>query len=294
MRNVNKVFIEVKRISEELENHQEQLLDYSFKQGVKLAILTNGKTWWFYLPLHEGSWEQRRFYTIDVFEQEAEDITTKFLDFLSKDNVASEEAIRTAEAIYKGQQRLNILKETLPKAWNKIIEEGDDLLMDLINETTEKLCGYRADTPLIEQFLSAQKDRLILSAIPQVKRASPVIKPHEPASASILGNYSGKSISRFYFAGLQYEVKSWKDLLIKLCELLSAKHGSEFDKSLNLVGRKRPYFARNRDQLRSPQRIGNTNIFVETNLGANSIVRICSDILALLGYSSNELRLETH
>jgi hypothetical protein len=61
--NANKVFIEVKKIEEELEKHQEQLLSYSYRQGVRLSILTNGVTWWFYLPWQEGSWEQRKFYT---------------------------------------------------------------------------------------------------------------------------------------------------------------------------------------------------------------------------------------
>ena len=42
--NVNKVFIEVKRTGADLENHQKQLLSYSFQQGVRLAILTNGVT----------------------------------------------------------------------------------------------------------------------------------------------------------------------------------------------------------------------------------------------------------
>ena len=59
--NNKKVFIEVKRGGERLEVHQEQLLSYSFQEGVSLAILTNGTTWWFCLPLREGSWEQRRF-----------------------------------------------------------------------------------------------------------------------------------------------------------------------------------------------------------------------------------------
>ena len=54
--NTNKVFFEVKRIGENLEPHQEQLLGYSFQQGVRLAVLTNGATWWFYLPLNEGAW----------------------------------------------------------------------------------------------------------------------------------------------------------------------------------------------------------------------------------------------
>ncbi|TDI93301.1 MAG: hypothetical protein E2O77_03220 [Caldithrix sp.] len=45
------VFIEVKRATEDLERHEKQLLEYSFEYGVDIAILTNGLTWWFYLPL---------------------------------------------------------------------------------------------------------------------------------------------------------------------------------------------------------------------------------------------------
>ena len=50
----NAVFIEVKRLSENLERHQQQLLEYCFQEGVKLAVLTNGRTWWLYLPLQGG------------------------------------------------------------------------------------------------------------------------------------------------------------------------------------------------------------------------------------------------
>ena len=66
--NASEVFIEVKKVGEDLEKHQEQLLNYSFREGIKLSILTNGISWRFYLPLHEGSWEQRKFYTIEIYE----------------------------------------------------------------------------------------------------------------------------------------------------------------------------------------------------------------------------------
>jgi len=73
----NKVFIEVKRPNENLETHQEQLLGYSFREGAKQAILTNGITWWFYLPLNEGSWQQRRFFTADFLQQDPNAIAEK-------------------------------------------------------------------------------------------------------------------------------------------------------------------------------------------------------------------------
>ena len=289
----NKVFIEVKKIGEELEKHQEQLLSYSYKQGVRFSILSNGITWWFYLPWQEGSWEQRKFYTVDIFQQESEDISSKFVDLLSKDNIRSGKAIQNAEAIYKGKQKLNILKETLPKAWNKIIEEADDLLIDLINETTEKLCGYKADTEMVEQFLLRHKNHFIISAtLPtKITRYTPPLVTR-PTSTVFSESYSGRSISSFHFKGLQYQVRFWKELLTKLCEILNNKHPTEFDKVLSLRGRKRPYFSHNKDELWEPRRIGSTNIFVETNLSANSIVKLCFTTVALFGYPTKDLRIE--
>jgi len=213
--NLNKVFIEVKRIGIELEDHQEQLLNYSFQQGVKLAILTNGITWSFYLPLNEGSWEQRKFYTIDILQQDADDVTSKFIDFLSMDNIKSGKAIQNAEAIYRGQQKINILKETLPKAWNKIIEEADELLIDLINETAEKICGFKADTELVERFLSRNKGALIISATPtkHILPPRPQVVPPRPTSIpTAAGNYTGKTFLLFLLVA-----QSMKSGLGRIC-----------------------------------------------------------------------------
>jgi len=115
----DKVFIEVKKIGEDLEKHQEQILNYSFQKGIKLAILTNGVSWWFYLPLNEGSWEQRKFYTIELYDQETEDIVKKFEEFLLKENVITDKVIENAIGIYKSRQKQNVIEETLPKAWKK-------------------------------------------------------------------------------------------------------------------------------------------------------------------------------
>ena len=93
----NAVFIEVKRPSESLEGHQQQLLGYCFQEGVKLAALTNGRTWWLYLPLQPGSWEQRRFLTIDLESQEPDIVERRFMEYLSKGMVTSGQAVSDAE-----------------------------------------------------------------------------------------------------------------------------------------------------------------------------------------------------
>lgn len=292
---INKVFIEVKKIGEELENHQEQLLSYSFQEGVKLSILTNGVTWWFYLPLYEGNWEQRKFYTIDIRQQESEDIVSKFINLISKANIASGKSNQNAEEIYKGKKKQIILKDTLPIAWNKIISEIDELLVELINETTEKICGYKADSELVEQFLLKYKEQILISPIQTSKQ---IIPAHHKATSStqtlVTDSYSGKSISNFSFRSVQYKVKHWKQLLIKLCDILHVIHKDDFKKVLIIVGRKRPYFTYDANELRVPYIINNTGIFVETNLSANNIVKICFDMLAVFGYPNSDLKIEAH
>jgi len=283
----NKVFIEVKKVNEDLEKHQEQLLNYSFQEGIKLAVLTNGISWWFYLPLREGSWEQRKFYTIEIYDQESEEIVKKFEEFLSKENVISDRAIENAENLYKSRQKQYLIKETLPKAWKKIITEPDELLVDLLADTTEKLCGYKPDNEMVEQFLIR-----VSQGQPKREIPTPVKLPSGQISRPYSGGYTGKSIVAFTFKGTKYHVRSWKEMLVKITNLILSAHREQFDKVLNLVGRKRPYFTRNPNELRNPKRIDNTGIYVETNLSANSIVKLSKSIIMLFGYRENDISIE--
>lgn len=291
--NYNKVFIEVKKIGEELEKHQEQILNYSFQEGVKLAILTNGITWWFYLPLHEGSWEQRRFYTIEIYDQKAEEIVQKFIDLLSKGNVISGSSIKNAENVYKSKQKQYLIKETLPKAWKKLVTEPDEMFVELIAETTEKLCGYKPEHVAVESFL--------VSYIPKMEFQISTVRGKEKQHKRIKvakklivqkESYIGKSISAFTFKGKKYEIRKWKNLLIQICAIMAAIHRDKFEQVLNLVGRRRPFFTKSQNELRAPERIEGTDIYVETNLNANSIVKLLIDVISLFGYTKEDLLIE--
>ena len=115
--------------------------------------MTNGITWWFYLPLETGSWEQRKFFTVDLNEQAIEDCIEKFGSLLSRENVETGIANQNAKFLYEGRQKNKIIKENLPKAWQKLISEPDEMLVELLNETLEKTCGYKAEDSQIVEFL---------------------------------------------------------------------------------------------------------------------------------------------
>jgi predicted type IV restriction endonuclease len=288
--NANKVFIEVKRMSENLDPHQEQLLAYSFQEGVKLAILTNGSTWWFYLPLNEGSWEQRRFYTVDLFEQNPADIAGRFVEFLAKERVKSGDALKSAERVYKSHQKKQILREAIPKAWKKIISEPDDLLVDLLIETAEKICGFRPEIGDVERFL--KEDLSDLSTVAPPAPEAHVPPPGlPPPPSSLADDYINKRIDYFVFLGKKHNPRSWQDLLLSVATELYRRHRNHFEKCLVLRGSKMTYFSKNPNELRYPKRIADSQYYVEAKLNSNSIVRRSRDLMSLFGYKEGDLNV---
>ena len=109
-----------------------------------------------------------------------------------------------------------------------------------------------------------------------------------------LGSYIGKSVTAFIFKNTRYEVRYWIEVLSQICKLTYNLHRSSFESVLQLRGSKRPYFTRNPNELRVPQQIEDSGIFMETNLSSNSILRISVGVILLFGYSEKDLIIEAH
>ena len=174
----NAVFIEVKKPGENLDRHQQQLLEYCFQEGVKLAALTNGRIWWLYLPLQAGGWEQRRFLAIDLEAQEPAIVEQSFVDYLSRERVVSGQAVSDAEDMVKSQASAEIIDEAIVKAWNRIVETPDGLLVDLIAETTKNICGSKPIPELVEKFLSRSVRALFDASHPRKQPPPDVLHTH--------------------------------------------------------------------------------------------------------------------
>jgi len=170
----SEVFLEAKRPGEDLEKHQEQLLDYSFREGLDLSILTNGISWWFYLPRKKVPWKDRKFYAIDILQQSVNELAEKFIQLLSREKVRSGEALENAKFIYEQLDRQKKINETLHKAWNKLIIEGGAGLYNLLAETTESICGFRPDDEDVKNMFIIYKANLILPEMPFKKTLSKV------------------------------------------------------------------------------------------------------------------------
>ena len=285
-----KVFIEVKKGGEPLENHQEQLLNYSFKEGVKIAVLTNGAAWWFYLPLQEGSWEQRKFEIVELYKQEKAEITQKLINFLSKENVSSGKAVQNAEDLRKKHQ----ISETFPEAWNQLVSEPDSSIVNRLAEKTQELCGRVPDRDSVKLFLSehVQQIKISLSATTAERGPSSesIIVPVSPPRPNPSGRSVTTTCRSFTFCGTIHEVSSWGDMIVKLCEIMHRDHGDRFEEVLSLS----KSYSKNRSDIASGQskQISGTDIFVDVH-GGKVIEGRAKKLITYFRYNANDLSCET-
>jgi len=150
------VLIEAKKPGESLDNphYIEQILKYAFQKGVPLAILSNGIEWWFYLPLEEGDWQTRKFYSVDLNTQPAESACERLIEFLNKNNVMSGSAVKNAKEKRQSTERRLKIQNALPEVWKSIITEPNKVLIDLLIDETERECGFKPDESTVKSFIA--------------------------------------------------------------------------------------------------------------------------------------------
>ena len=287
--NSNKAFVVVEKVEKNLKHAREQLMDFSVKEGVKIAVLTNGLTWWFFSPHLGNDFEEKNFLRIQINEQKPEQITQGFLKFLSKGSVVSGKAAEAAEHIYQAKQKAILIKEHLPKAWREIMNEPEKWLADIVVKVTEGLCGYKPDKETVKNFLSS--DIEIKLKITTLAKPEPPSKPQEE-NKSVQKPYTGKNITAFTFKGKKYMVKSWKDMLLKVCELMNAAHKDKIEFLIDLSTRGEDVFSKDKHRILISEEIPGTDIYVNVDLTPKDTLALCYEAISIFGYKESDLSIE--
>jgi len=173
-RNTNRIFIEVKRVHKKLDNHQKALVNLGTREGVNMVVLTNGITWWFYLMAASGSWQQKWFYTIDIVKQKPDAFVTQLINLLDKDKVTKGQSLKAAKSLFQ-EKKQKLAADFLPEAWNQVLSQPNKIFVELLSETTEKLCRYKVDTKTVEKFLRKRLDNWLIKTTTRSGAAPPSI-----------------------------------------------------------------------------------------------------------------------
>jgi hypothetical protein len=328
-KNANKIFIEVKRVHEKLDNYQKPLLNFASSENVDISILTNGVLWWFYLPKSAGNSQEKWFYSVDLLKQKEDTFVPQLIDLLSKNKVVKGQALKAAKVLNQNKNQ-KIASNVIPEAWNKIISQPNMIFVELLRESTEKICGCRVEAKLIERFLEKHLDKWLVTSRPTTSSAPPpkvievsnlekksalnvsdvsapklnvsdvsapklnvsdVSAPKSQKTVKKPESYIDKEIKSYTFNGKTNPVRYWEDLLTGLCDYFAAIHSKDFEKVLWISGEDKTYFSRYSDQLRIPEKIKGSDIYVETKLGPDEIVKTSRSLLGEFGYDAAELSI---
>lgn len=74
--------VEAKRPSQNLRDHERQILLYAFEEGMTFAALTNAHQWWLYRAMAAGNWKTRKFCAVDLLNDDVRTSSAKLEQFL--------------------------------------------------------------------------------------------------------------------------------------------------------------------------------------------------------------------
>lgn len=248
-------FIEVKQIGQS-DGAERQLFEYAFHVGVQLAILTDGQEWNFFLPAEQGDYTERRVYKLDMVERELSESVTRLERYLSYAHVTSGAALASAREDYKNVSRSRQMLSTLPEAWLKLVAEEDELLLELLADKVESLCGFKPDVDTVARFL---RENVGLrgsqqAASPRQATQSSTTPATVPAtnrrSVSLTNNTRPGGIG-YTFGGSFVACRNGREVLVGVLEALAKRDPSFLERfaARPKHGRTRRYLARSPEEL---------------------------------------------
>lgn len=239
-------FVEVKKIGQSA-GAERQLFEYAFHVGVPLAILTDGQEWNFFLPAEQGDYGERRVYKLDIVERDLSECVSRLSRYLQYDAIVSGTAIEAAREDYRNVSKDRQMKAALPRAWARLVADEDDLLLELVADQVENICGYKPDLDTVAKFLKESVS--LRSSFGDSAQAAP--RPQGAPVASRVSSTQHLASIGFTIDGQHYAARNARDVLVSVFEALTKRDGTFLDRfaSLPRHGRTRRFLARSPDDL---------------------------------------------
>lgn len=244
------VFIEVKQPGR-AEDGVRQALEYAFHTGVPFVVLTDGKTWSFYLPAEQGSYDDRRVYKLDLFERPVGEAADAMNRYVSRARVETGEALETARTEYRSRNRRSQARAAIPEAWRELVSKGDELLVELLASAVESKAGVRPEADDVAEYLASLGKVPLDHGVPLSKPSRPMTAaPPKPLGQRPIGESTrGGSL---ILLGKRYEYNNAKDAMILVLRELAMRDPTFLERCAqhpDAQGRKRRYIARRPEEL---------------------------------------------
>lgn len=262
-------FIEVKQIGQS-DGAERQLFEYAFHDGVPMAILTDGQKWNFFLPGEQGDYGERLVYKLDIVDRDVKECSERLERYLRHSAVASGAAIQAARDDYRNVSKDRQMLAALPKAWHQIIADEDEMLLEIVADRVESLCGFKPGPDKVAKFLKDSVAGRAASPVSQAKSAAPPVQRPAPAPAPMVSKaieqppyapppsavLATRTVSQhgqtgFSFEGQFHPARSAIDTLRQVFDLFIRRDATFGERFAGLPnhGRTRRYLARDDNDL---------------------------------------------
>ena len=227
-----RVFIDVRTPGEDVGSPrmERQLLAHCAREEVPLAALTNGLRWLLFLWSPEGGRMERRFCELDLRggpEAAVADINR----YLTRDRVSNGQAARSAERALRESNQEVVDRRAVIQGWRQVVGGLDEGLIELVATAAEQRAGHRPDNRLVRRVLAENRAALLAPGA-------------EGAAGSGPGGGLRSTPASFTLDSDTRDVTSWYGLLVGVCLMMHDSHPGDFERILEIRGRKLPHFSR--------------------------------------------------
>ena len=276
------VLVVVRPFGEDLDDkrHERRIAAQCSRVGAPLAAITNGQRWLllFQAPDLQGS--GHRFCQVDLAGDPvaaAEELNR----YLSRDRVASGQAARSAERTLRDQSRETVTRQAVLDGWRQVVLGLQDGLLELVATAAEQRTGYRPETRQVRRVLTDRRAELL-----------PLAKGQGGPASAVGGNLRRRPAS-FTFLSETRPVSSWPDLLVQVCQVMRQRHPEDFERILEIRGRRLPYFSRSPEDVHQPKAVGDTGIYASCQ-GTGALLEIRTRrVLEFFGYPADSIAVQT-
>lgn len=275
------LFIEAKKLNVDIEQREvmKQLAKYSFGEGTKYGLLTNGAVWILIRSFEEGtSLTERVVWKADLENEDISSVIRKIIT-ISKNNV------NQIEILVKKSQILN-------EIWQSLIDEPEDMINGLLPVIKKIIAqGYPA-----YQFEDIEIQDLLRERIKEMGSQSPeTVIPIENDTTPIILQ-RGESPQKMKLSGETFDLRNSFEVLVNTANWIIKKGKLKPSDCPVGVGHKRnlvhtqPKHKYGND-FRAPKKLSN-GLWIETHYSTAMCINYARRLLEKFGFSPDTLVIE--
>lgn len=178
---------------------------------------------------------------------------------------------------------------------NKLLNKKEHIKVKECVDFHENICTILDENiDLIDCYEPELEENIKETTVLEEERDIPdyaLYKVDNQIPHTLYEDFEYKRPVRFRLGVSVVDATSWKNILVKTCELLYFKDKVKFESFItdpSMQGRSRSNFSLNEDDLKNPKKLSNCEIYVETNFNANAIKGLIIKMLRKYGIKIGE------